>query len=193
MVDRGDRVVVFADNGPEAVVTFWAALKADAVVSVVSPQTRTDKLAYLLTHRNMLAASRSVADYLEIAEDEVILDVLPRLRPGPLPGEKVLYTGDLCRLDEDGYLYFVARMDDIIKSRGEKVAPKEVETALYDVEGVKEVAVISTPSPPFRPTSSARTPPDVGEPRPSHPQVVLAIQILGAATTARETRVSGKP
>ena len=115
-----------------------------------------------------------------------------RLRPGPLPGEKVLYTGDLCRLDEDGYLYFVARMDDIIKSRGEKVAPKEVETALYDVEGVKEVAVISTPSPPFRSTSSARTPPDVGEPRPSHPQVLLAIEIL-AATTARETRVSGKP
>ncbi len=403
-VARGERVVVFADNGPEAVVAFWAALKADAVVSVVNPQTKADKLAYLLndcraralvteaplarvfleaarrsplesvivagapdqgllrqlpggvawgavleaeptdqpparrgidvdlaaivytsgstgdpkgvmlTHRNMLTASRSIAEYLEIAENEVILDVLPlafdyglyqmimafrvgarlvlersfaypaqvlnavveegvtgfpgvptvfailaemkdlsqydfsrvryvtntaaalfpkhiralqrlfprariysmyglteckrctylppgmidqkpgsvgiaipntelwlvdendrrlgpgqvgqlvirgatvmsgywekleataeKLRPGPLPGERVLYTGDLCRLDEDGYLYFVGRMDDIIKSRGEKVAPKEVEKAISDVEGVKEVAVIGVP------------------------------------------------
>jgi acyl-CoA synthetase (AMP-forming)/AMP-acid ligase II len=64
------------------------------------------------------------------------------LRPGPTPGERVLYTGDLGRLDEDGYLYFVGRMDDIIKSRGEKVAPKEVELVLAAIPGVKEVAVI---------------------------------------------------
>ena len=68
-----------------------------------------------------------------------------KLRPGPLPDEKVLYTGDLCRLDEDGYLYFVARMDDVIKCRGEKVAPKEVESALVDIDGVKEAAVIGVP------------------------------------------------
>jgi amino acid adenylation domain-containing protein len=68
-----------------------------------------------------------------------------KLRPGPLPGEVVLYTGDLCRLDDEGYLHFVGRMDDIIKSRGEKVAPKEVETALVDIPGVKEAAVIGVP------------------------------------------------
>lgn len=68
-----------------------------------------------------------------------------RLRPGPLPGEQVLYTGDYCRLDEEGYLYFVGRMDDIIKTRGEKVAPKEVENVLFDVAGVKEAAVIGVP------------------------------------------------
>jgi amino acid adenylation domain-containing protein len=65
-----------------------------------------------------------------------------KLRPGPLPGELVLYTGDCCRLDEDGYLYFIGRMDDIIKSRGEKVAPKEVENTICNIPGVKEVAVI---------------------------------------------------
>jgi amino acid adenylation domain-containing protein len=70
-----------------------------------------------------------------------------KLRPGPLPGEQVLYTGDLCKLDEDGYLTFVARMDDVIKSRGEKVAPKEVETALLEIAGVKEAAVIGVPDP----------------------------------------------
>ena len=68
-----------------------------------------------------------------------------KLRPGKLPGELVLYTGDLCRKDQEGYLYFVGRMDDVIKSRGEKVAPKEVEAALLTVEGVKEAAVVGVP------------------------------------------------
>jgi acyl-CoA synthetase (AMP-forming)/AMP-acid ligase II len=68
-----------------------------------------------------------------------------KLRPGPLPGEMVLYTGDFCKLDEEGYLYFVGRMDDIIKSRGEKVAPKEVEAVIVNIAGVKEVAVIGVP------------------------------------------------
>jgi amino acid adenylation domain-containing protein len=70
-----------------------------------------------------------------------------RLRPGPIPGERVLHTGDLCKLDDEGYLYFVARMDDVIKSRGEKVAPREVEDALYALTGVREAAVIGVPDP----------------------------------------------
>jgi len=68
-----------------------------------------------------------------------------KLRPGSVPGEHVLYTGDLCRLDDEGYLYFVGRMDDIIKSRGEKVAPKEVEAAIVSIAGVREAAVIGVP------------------------------------------------
>lgn len=70
-----------------------------------------------------------------------------RFRPGPIPNERVCYTGDLFRMDEEGYLYFVARKDDIIKSRGEKVAPKEVENVLYALKGVREAAVIGVPDP----------------------------------------------
>jgi long-chain acyl-CoA synthetase len=70
-----------------------------------------------------------------------------RFRPGPTPGERVLYSGDLFRSDEEGYLYFVARKDDIIKSRGEKVSPKEVGNALYNIDGVIEAAVIGIPDP----------------------------------------------
>jgi amino acid adenylation domain-containing protein len=68
-----------------------------------------------------------------------------KLKPGPLPGEQVLYTGDYCRMDVEGYLYFVGRGDEIIKSRGEKVAPKEVENVLMDIPGVREAAVIGVP------------------------------------------------
>ena len=47
-VMRGDRVVVFADNTPETVISFWAVLKAGAVVSLVNPLTKADKLRYLI-------------------------------------------------------------------------------------------------------------------------------------------------
>lgn len=63
-------------------------------------------------------------------------------RKGKYPWERILYTGDLFRMDEDGYLYFVCRKDDIIKSRGEKVSPKEVENVIYEMEDVAEVAVV---------------------------------------------------
>ena len=69
------------------------------------------------------------------------------LKPGAYPWEKVLHTGDLFRTDEDGYLYFVSRKDDIIKTRGEKVSPKEVENALYELPGIREAAVIGVPDP----------------------------------------------
>lgn len=69
------------------------------------------------------------------------------LRPGLLPGERVLYTGDLFKLDSEGYLYWVGRRDDIIKSRGEKVSPKEIENVLYALEGISMAAVVGVPDP----------------------------------------------
>ena len=67
------------------------------------------------------------------------------LKAGKLPGEQVLCTHDLFRMDDEGFLYFVGRTDDIIKTRGEKVSPVEVENALYRIPGVRETAVIGVP------------------------------------------------
>jgi long-chain acyl-CoA synthetase len=75
------------------------------------------------------------------------VETAERLKPGPFPWESVLHTGDLFRMDEEGFLYFVGRKDDIIKTRGEKVSPKEVENVLYGLEGVKEAAVVGAPDP----------------------------------------------
>ena len=69
------------------------------------------------------------------------------LKPGKYPGERVLYTGDLFRMDEEGFLFFVGRKDDIIKCRGEKVSPKEIENMLYRLDQVLEAAVIGVPDP----------------------------------------------
>jgi amino acid adenylation domain-containing protein len=68
-----------------------------------------------------------------------------KLVAGRLPGDRVLRTGDLFRRDAEGYLYFVARRDDIITSRGEKVAPLEVERVLCTAHGVRDAAVVGVP------------------------------------------------
>jgi len=70
-----------------------------------------------------------------------------RLRDGEVPGEKVLYTGDLFRMDEEGFLYFVGRKDDIFKCMGEKISPKEIEHVLYELDTVAEAAVIGIEDP----------------------------------------------
>ncbi len=67
------------------------------------------------------------------------------LKPGNIPGERVLCAHDLFKMDNEGFLYFLGRNDDIIKTRGEKVSPIEVENIIYKIDGVKEVAVIGIP------------------------------------------------
>lgn len=70
------------------------------------------------------------------------------LRPHPfsLPGSnnavKVCYSGDLVKMDEDGFLYFVGRRDNLIKSSGFRISPTEVEQAICRNKSVREAAVV---------------------------------------------------
>jgi fatty-acyl-CoA synthase len=57
------------------------------------------------------------------------------------------HSGDLGRLDEEGYLYVVDRKKDMIKSGGENVASREVEEAIYEHPDVNEVAIFGVPDP----------------------------------------------
>ncbi len=66
-------------------------------------------------------------------------------RPGRYRGEALLYSGDLFKKDEEGYLYFIARKDDLIKTKGERVSPKEIENVLCEMDGILEAAVIGVP------------------------------------------------
>jgi acetyl-CoA synthetase len=56
-------------------------------------------------------------------------------------------SGDLARRDEDGYFWFVARKDDVIKSSGHLVGPFEVESVLMEHPAVAEAGVIGKPDP----------------------------------------------
>jgi acyl-CoA synthetase (AMP-forming)/AMP-acid ligase II len=61
-------------------------------------------------------------------------------------GEGWRATGDLGWIDEDGYVFFAGRKDDMIIRGGENIAPAEVETVLMSHGGVDEAAVIGVPS-----------------------------------------------
>jgi acyl-coenzyme A synthetase/AMP-(fatty) acid ligase len=58
-------------------------------------------------------------------------------------------------MDHEGYLYFVGRKDDMIKTKGERVSPKEVENCLYEIKAVHEAAVVGIPDEIFGQTIKA--------------------------------------
>jgi acyl-CoA synthetase (AMP-forming)/AMP-acid ligase II len=75
------------------------------------------------------------------------------LRPNPLvppelgDQERVCYSGDYVKMDDEGFLYFVGRRDTMIQSSGFRISPTEVEEVLFRAGGLKGVAVIGIPDP----------------------------------------------
>ena len=63
-------------------------------------------------------------------------------RKGLYPDDRMLYSGDFFRKDKEGFLYFLGRKDDIIKSRGEKISAKEIENTMCTMPGILEAAAI---------------------------------------------------
>jgi len=56
-----------------------------------------------------------------------------------------LFTGDMARMDEDGYFFIVDRKKDMIKTRGENVYPREVEEVLFRHPKIKDAVVVGLP------------------------------------------------
>ncbi len=69
----------------------------------------------------------------------------PLLPPELGDCEKVCYSGDLVKRDEDGFLYFVGRRDTMIKSSGFRISPTEVEEVLFSSKKLGGAAVIGIP------------------------------------------------
>ena len=67
---------------------------------------------------------------------------VPGQHPGlPIP-ELAVWSGDTVRMDEDGFLYFLGRKDDLIKTSGYRVSPTEIEEVLYSSGQVAEAAAM---------------------------------------------------
>jgi acyl-CoA synthetase (AMP-forming)/AMP-acid ligase II len=81
--------------------------------------------------------------------------------------ELAVYSGDNVRIDEEGYLYFVGRRDEMIKTSGYRVSPTEIEEVLYGTRLVGEVAAFG-----------------VDHPTLGHAVVVVATPAPGAELTA---------
>jgi acyl-CoA ligase (AMP-forming) (exosortase A-associated) len=92
-----------------------------------------------LVHRGSLVAMGYWNDAIKTAE---------RFKPVPnqlaaLPFTEIaVWSGDTVTMDEDGYLYFVGRKDDMIKSSGYRISPTEIEEVIYSSGVAKEAAAI---------------------------------------------------
>ncbi len=89
---------------------------------------------------------------LEVREGELVADpatiptfFLGYLGEAPAPAGEPWHTGDRVRRDEDGYLYFEGRGDDVIISAGYRIGPFEVESALVSHPAVAEAAAVAAP------------------------------------------------
>jgi acyl-coenzyme A synthetase/AMP-(fatty) acid ligase len=71
--------------------------------------------------------------------------------PGQLPGlvipELAVWSGDTVKMDDEGYLYFVGRRDEMIKTSGYRVSPTEVEEVIYAANRVTEAAAVGIEHP----------------------------------------------
>ncbi len=69
----------------------------------------------------------------------------PVRSPGAPDGERVVFSGDIVRRDDDGFLYFVGRRDRIIKTMGYRVGPDEIISVLYGSGEVADAVVVGEP------------------------------------------------
>lgn len=70
---------------------------------------------------------------------------LPSQSPGLVLPEIAVFSGDTVRQDAEGFLYFIGRVDEMIKSSGYRISPNEVEEILYASELIGECAVFGMP------------------------------------------------
>ena len=86
----------------------------------------------------------------ETAQRFKSISILDKIRKpeGDLTGEIVIASGDYVYADEEGYIYFVSRKDDMIKTQGYRVNPNEIESVVStNISDINECAVFSIPNP----------------------------------------------
>ncbi len=121
-------------------------------IKLVDPDSRADRVA----HADLVPFP---ADSLDFDDDAAVTGEIAVRGPNVFAGyhdrpetngavfddEGWFYTGDIARVDEDGFLWVVDRADDVIIVGGENVYPAEVEDVLYDHPAVAEAAVVAAP------------------------------------------------
>jgi O-succinylbenzoic acid--CoA ligase len=98
-------------------------------------------------HRKLGSAGRPLLSaHLRIQDGEILVQG-PTVAPGCADADGWLHTGDIGRIDEEGFLYVEDRLDDLIVSGGENIAPAEVEKVLLRHPEVADAAVIGREDP----------------------------------------------
>jgi O-succinylbenzoic acid--CoA ligase len=93
-------------------------------------------------HRRLGSAGRPLlTTHLRIQQGEILVQG-PTVAPGTADEDGWLHTGDLGRIDAEGFLYVEGRLGDMIVSGGENISPTEVEAALLRHPDISEAAVV---------------------------------------------------
>jgi O-succinylbenzoic acid--CoA ligase len=144
------------------VVQTYGLTEACSQVTTLAPADAKRKLGS--------AGRPLLTTHLRIHDGEILVQG-PTVAPGRADADGWLHTGDLGRIDEEGFLYVEDRLDDLIVTGGENVVPAEVENVLLRHPQVADAAV-------------------VGREDPEWQQAVTAIVVLadGAETTPDELR-----
>jgi len=109
------------------------------VVDESGEEVEAGETGYLVVDRpwpGMLRGLRS--------DDERYLDEYWRQFSDPDADNWVYFSGDEARVDEDGYITVLGRVDDVINASGHRLGTMEIESAIVDVEGVAEAAVVGS-------------------------------------------------
>jgi o-succinylbenzoate---CoA ligase len=115
------------------VVQTYGLTEAASQVTTLSPVD---------AHRKLGSAGRPLlTTHLRISEGEILVQG-PTVAPGAADEDGWLHTGDLGRIDEDGFLYVTDRLGDLIVTGGENVIPAEVEEVLLRHHDVADAAAV---------------------------------------------------
>jgi len=97
-----------------------------------------------LVHRGALV---SLGYWNDVAKTAERFKKVVSVHHGLTLSEMAVWSGDTVRKDEDGFLYFISRNDEMIKTSGYRVSPSEVEAVIYGVDAVAEAAAIGVAHP----------------------------------------------
>jgi len=143
---------------PAKLVIMYGATEASARLSYLDPKVLTSKwgsIGKAIPNVDLFVADESGQELPVGQAGEIVArgsNMMVGYWNDPQETEKVLrnglyYTGDLGKMDEEGFLYVVGRKKDMIKVGGERVSAKEVEETLLEIDKIHEVAVIGVDDP----------------------------------------------
>jgi o-succinylbenzoate---CoA ligase len=142
---------ILVGGGPVPEATLEEALGRGATVvqtyGLTEACSQVTTLAPADARRKLGSAGRPLlTTHLRIQDGEILVQG-PTVAPGRADADGWLHTGDLGRIDEEGFLYVEDRIDDMIVSGGENVVPAEVENVLMRHPEVADAAVVGREDP----------------------------------------------
>ncbi|HEY8467720.1 MAG TPA: o-succinylbenzoate--CoA ligase [Solirubrobacterales bacterium] len=148
-VDLSGPRVLLVGGGPVPLAAIEEASAQGA--SVVQTYGMTETCSQVTTlapadaRRKAGSAGRPLlTTHLRIADGEILVQG-PTVAPGTADEDGWLHTGDLGRIDEEGFLWVEGRLGDVIVTGGENVIPDEVEEVLREHPAVADAAVVGRP------------------------------------------------